>query len=88
METRRLGHSLIAVLALAFLLRKTSNFVICWSHSGNMSGKQAAKEEFSEKLMVNATGQVPASEKIPQIARPFVSDRAKKTLDIVCLLEF
>jgi len=53
-----------------------------------MSGKQAAQEEFSEKLMVNATGQVPASEKIPQIARPFVSDRAKKTLDIVCLLEF
>lgn len=42
-----------------------------------------AKESFSEKLMVNATGQLPASEKIPIIARAFVSDRAKKTLDIV-----
>lgn len=41
------------------------------------------KSEFSEKLMVNATGEIPASEKIPMIARPWVSDRAKKTLDIV-----
>ena len=41
------------------------------------------KSDFSEKLMVNAGGQVPASEKIPQIARPFVSERARKTLDIV-----
>lgn len=32
----------------------------------------------------NAAGdKVPASERIPIIARPFVSDRAKKTLDIV-----
>lgn len=42
-----------------------------------------AKSDFSEKLMVNATGQVPASEKIPQMARPFVSERAKKALDQV-----
>lgn len=43
------------------------------------------KSEVSQKLMVNATGTAPApaSEKIPLIARPFVSDRAKKTLDIV-----
>jgi len=44
------------------------------------------KSEFSEKLMVNPTGQAPASEKIPLIARSFVSDRAKKTLDIVSIL--
>lgn len=28
-------------------------------------------------------GHIPASERIPVIARPFVSERAKKTLDIV-----
>lgn len=42
-----------------------------------------SKLKFSENLMVNATGRKPASSKIPIIARPFVSDRAKKTLDIV-----
>ncbi|GAB7347674.1 hypothetical protein MBLNU459_g5242t1 [Dothideomycetes sp. NU459] len=46
-----------------------------------MSSSQ--KNQFSEKLMVNATGQVPASQKVPMIARPFVSERALKTLDIV-----
>ena len=43
-----------------------------------------AKNDASEKLMINANAQAPASERIPIIARPFVSDRAKKTLDIVC----
>jgi len=42
-----------------------------------------AKNEFSEKLMVSASGQLAASQKIPQIARPFVSERALKALDIV-----
>ena len=44
---------------------------------------QKAKNDFSEKLMVSASGQLAASQKIPQIARPFVSERALKTLDIV-----
>jgi len=47
-----------------------------------MSSPQA-KSDFSQKLMVNATGKQPASSKIPSIARPFVSERALKTLDIV-----
>ncbi|KAF2755926.1 acyl-CoA dehydrogenase NM domain-like protein [Pseudovirgaria hyperparasitica] len=35
-------------------------------------------------LMVNSEkGYIPASERIPVIARPFVSERAKKTLDLV-----
>lgn len=34
--------------------------------------------------MVNATGQLPASQKIPLIAKPFVSEKALKYLDIVC----
>ncbi|KAI9661585.1 MAG: hypothetical protein M1821_008823 [Bathelium mastoideum] len=42
-----------------------------------------AKNDASEKLMVSANAQPPASERIPIIARPFVSDRARKTLDIV-----
>ncbi|KAF2158233.1 acyl-CoA dehydrogenase NM domain-like protein [Myriangium duriaei CBS 260.36] len=41
------------------------------------------KEEFSQKLLVNASSSVPASQKIPLIAKPFVSERALKTLDIV-----
>lgn len=41
------------------------------------------KIEASEKLLVGGGGQARASERIPIIARPFVSDRAKKTLDIV-----
>lgn len=43
------------------------------------------KIEAMEELLVN-TGRaqvVPASEKIPIMARGLVSDRAKKTLDIV-----
>ncbi|KAI9714835.1 MAG: hypothetical protein M1820_000124 [Bogoriella megaspora] len=44
---------------------------------------EKAKNEVSEKLMVSADAQPAASERIPIIARPFVSDRAKKTLDIV-----
>lgn len=37
-------------------------------------------------LAVAGTDKQPkASDKIPIIARPFVSDRAKKTLDIVCI---
>ncbi|KAJ9631661.1 hypothetical protein H2203_000060 [Taxawa tesnikishii (nom. ined.)] len=47
-----------------------------------MSSEQ--KSKFSENLMVNPDGKQPvASEKIPIIARPFVSERARKTLDIV-----
>lgn len=49
---------------------------------------QAAKNDFSEKLMVSSTGQLVASQKIPMIARPFVSERARKTLDIVRLAPF
>ncbi|GAB7343800.1 hypothetical protein MBLNU457_1771t1 [Dothideomycetes sp. NU457] len=45
--------------------------------------QQQKKEEVSEKLMISATGQLAASQKIPQMARPFVSERALKTLDIV-----
>ena len=41
------------------------------------------KKEFSEKLMISADGQLSASQKIPQIARPFVSEKALKYLDIV-----
>lgn len=37
----------------------------------------------SEDLLQVSRGQLRASDKIPIIARPFVSDRAKKTLDIV-----
>lgn len=39
--------------------------------------------DFSEKLMVSSPTEKKASDKIPIIARPFVSDRAKETLDIV-----
>lgn len=42
------------------------------------------KLEASQELLVgNKTAQLKASERIPRIALPFVSDRAKKTLDIV-----
>lgn len=34
-------------------------------------------------LMNSAKGHISASERIPSIARPFVSERAKKTLDLV-----
>ena len=34
-------------------------------------------------LMNSDKGHITASQRIPPIARPFVSDRAKKTLDIV-----
>jgi acyl-CoA dehydrogenase len=43
----------------------------------------AQKEQASEELLVGSKGQQRASEKIPMIARGHVSDRAKKTLDIV-----
>lgn len=43
----------------------------------------AQKEQASEELLVGAKGQLRASEKIPLIARGHVSERAKKTLDIV-----
>ena len=43
----------------------------------------AQKEQASEELLVGNKGQLRASEKIPLIARGHVSDRAKKTLDIV-----
>lgn len=41
------------------------------------------KEQASQDLLVGAKGALRASEKIPLIARGHVSDRAKKTLDIV-----
>lgn len=42
------------------------------------------KIEASEELLLgNTTSQPKASDRIPIIARPFVSDRAKKTLDLV-----
>jgi len=43
------------------------------------------KIEVSEELLLgSSSGEQPrASARIPIIARPFVSDRAKKTLDIV-----
>ncbi|GAB7360188.1 hypothetical protein MBLNU230_g7950t1 [Neophaeotheca triangularis] len=40
------------------------------------------KEEASEKLMISASGNLAASARIPMIARPFVSDRAKQMLDV------
>lgn len=45
------------------------------------------KIEASEELLVNGGGggNGRASDRIPYMARPFVSDRAKKTLDLVCL---
>jgi acyl-CoA dehydrogenase len=36
-----------------------------------------------ELLNNSQNGHIPASERIPVIARPFVSERARKTLDIV-----
>ncbi|KAI4750537.1 acyl-CoA dehydrogenase NM domain-like protein, partial [Aureobasidium sp. EXF-8845] len=45
--------------------------------------EQQKKNDFSEKLMISADGQLKASQKIPQIARPFVSEKALKYLDIV-----
>jgi len=47
--------------------------------------QQQKKNDFSEKLMISADGQLKASQKIPQIARPFVSEKASKYLDIVSL---
>ena len=35
-------------------------------------------------LSNSKNGHVPASQRIPAIARPFVSERAAKTLDLVC----
>ncbi|KAF4548128.1 Acyl-CoA dehydrogenase-like protein 6 [Elsinoe fawcettii] len=43
----------------------------------------SAKNNFSQDLLVSAGGQAKASQKIPLIARPFVSERALKTIDIV-----
>lgn len=45
--------------------------------------QQQKKNDYSEKLMISADGQLKASQKIPQIARPFVSEKALKYLDIV-----
>lgn len=50
--------------------------------------EQQKKNDFSEKLMVSASGQLKASEKIPLIAKAYVSERAKQTLDLVSLLLF
>lgn len=46
------------------------------------------KEQASEELLVGSKGQLRASEKIPLIARGHVSERARKTLDIVRLGQF
>ncbi|KAF2219729.1 acyl-CoA dehydrogenase/oxidase [Elsinoe ampelina] len=48
-----------------------------------MSVPYKIKNDFSENLLVGANGQAKASQKIPLIARPFMSERALKTLDIV-----
>lgn len=42
------------------------------------------KIEAMQELLVGAGKQGTASERIPAIAKPFVSERAKKTLDLVC----
>lgn len=41
------------------------------------------KIQASQELLVGSSGGTKASERIPVIARPFVSDRAKQTLDLV-----
>lgn len=41
------------------------------------------KSDASQKLLVSSTPQPRASDRIPMIARPFVSDRAKQMLDVV-----
>lgn len=41
-----------------------------------------------ELLNNSQKGHIPASERIPVIARPFVSERASKTLDIVSYISF
>jgi hypothetical protein len=43
------------------------------------------KEEATEHLLVGTSGLQKASEKIPIIARSHVSDKAKKTLDLVSI---
>lgn len=45
--------------------------------------KQQKKNDFSEKLMVSASGAPKASERVPLLARAHVSERALKTIDIV-----
>jgi len=42
-----------------------------------------AKNDFSEKLMISSSGQQVASQKIPLIAKAFVSEKALKYIDIV-----
>lgn len=61
------------------------NFYTVQSHHKLANMSVPYKIEAMEELLVN-TGRaqvVPASEKIPIMARGLVSDRAKKTLDIV-----
>ncbi|KAK5001696.1 hypothetical protein LTR39_006885, partial [Cryomyces antarcticus] len=41
------------------------------------------KSELSQNLMVSTADSGPASSKIPMIAQHYVSERARKTLDIV-----
>jgi acyl-CoA dehydrogenase len=41
------------------------------------------KIQASQELLVGGAAGGKASDRIPMIARPFVSDRAKKTLDLV-----
>jgi acyl-CoA dehydrogenase len=38
----------------------------------------------SELLINSEKGHLTASQRVPAIARPFVSERAAKTLDLVC----
>lgn len=38
----------------------------------------------SDLLVNSQNGHIPASQRVPSMARPFVSERAMKTLDIVC----
>ena len=47
-----------------------------------------AKEDFSQKLLTSPVGNLPASQRIPLLAKAYVSERALKTLDIVSRLMF
>lgn len=55
------------------------------SPKASVQGNTAAKEQASQKLLIGEKGfqKVPASQRIPIIARPWMSERALKTLDVV-----
>jgi len=78
------SHLFLSLIAADFLLYLLSSIICIFERLfhrvvGNMS-----------ELLINSHhGHIAASKRIPAIARPFVSERAAKTLDIVrhcCLL--